>query len=160
MLSACFRLVWEGHDFARLLVLLGPWFHAPFAFWCQLISGIQILSIAFELAEYSLQHQLANFVEVGYITKIDQTLTQRRLQCWWDHVSISTSVLPYRIRNHPQLWWWVVDSRCPDMQLVWDISWYVRTNLDSLLLNQHFFLGMKVCQYFEVKVRLPVTASI
>jgi len=28
-----------------------------------------ILSVAFELAEYSLQHQLANFAE-----------------CWWDHV--------------------------------------------------------------------------
>ncbi|KAF9026491.1 phosphatidylserine synthase 2 [Hymenopellis radicata] len=53
-----------------------------------------ILSIAFELAEYSLQHQLANFEE-----------------CWWDH--------------------WV---------------------LDVLICNWlGTYLGMKVCQYFEVK---------
>ncbi|KAG5643339.1 hypothetical protein DXG03_001058 [Asterophora parasitica] len=53
-----------------------------------------ILSIAFELAEYSLQHQLANFAE-----------------CWWDH--------------------WI---------------------LDVLVCNWiGTYLGMKVCQYFEVK---------
>jgi len=53
-----------------------------------------ILSIAFELAEYSLQHQLANFAE-----------------CWWDH--------------------WV---------------------LDVLICNWiGTYLGMKTCQYFEVK---------
>ncbi|KAJ7490545.1 phosphatidyl serine synthase-domain-containing protein [Mycena latifolia] len=53
-----------------------------------------ILSIAFELAEYSLQHQLPNFAE-----------------CWWDH--------------------WV---------------------LDVLLCNWiGTYLGMKTCQYFEVK---------
>ncbi|KIY68453.1 PSS-domain-containing protein [Cylindrobasidium torrendii FP15055 ss-10] len=53
-----------------------------------------ILSVAFELAEYSLQHQLANFAE-----------------CWWDH--------------------WI---------------------LDVLLCNWlGIVLGMKVCQYFEVK---------
>ncbi|KAJ7075782.1 phosphatidyl serine synthase-domain-containing protein [Mycena belliarum] len=53
-----------------------------------------ILSIAFELAEYSLQHQLPNFNE-----------------CWWDH--------------------WV---------------------LDVLVCNWiGTYLGMKTCQYFEVK---------
>jgi len=53
-----------------------------------------ILSIAFELAEYSLQHQLPNFAE-----------------CWWDH--------------------WV---------------------LDVLICNWlGTYLGMKTCQYFEVK---------
>lgn len=53
-----------------------------------------ILSIAFELAEYSLQHQLANFAE-----------------CWWDH--------------------WI---------------------LDVLICNWiGTYLGMKVCQYLEVK---------
>ncbi|KAJ7820270.1 phosphatidyl serine synthase-domain-containing protein [Mycena leptocephala] len=53
-----------------------------------------ILSIAFELAEYSLQHQLPNFNE-----------------CWWDH--------------------WI---------------------LDVLVCNWiGTYLGMKVCQYFEVK---------
>ncbi|KAJ7019432.1 phosphatidyl serine synthase-domain-containing protein [Mycena alexandri] len=53
-----------------------------------------ILSIAFELAEYSLQHQLANFNE-----------------CWWDH--------------------WI---------------------LDVLLCNWiGTYVGMKTCQYFEVK---------
>ncbi|KAJ7606564.1 phosphatidyl serine synthase-domain-containing protein [Mycena polygramma] len=53
-----------------------------------------ILSIAFELAEYSLQHQLPNFAE-----------------CWWDH--------------------WI---------------------LDVLLCNWiGTYLGMKTCQYFEVK---------
>ncbi|KAL0961514.1 hypothetical protein HGRIS_006455 [Hohenbuehelia grisea] len=53
-----------------------------------------ILSIAFEFAEYSLQHQLANFAE-----------------CWWDH--------------------WI---------------------LDVLLCNWiGTYLGMKVCQYLEVK---------
>lgn len=53
-----------------------------------------ILSIAFELAEYSLQHQLPNFAE-----------------CWWDH--------------------WI---------------------LDVLVCNWlGTYLGMKVCQYFEVK---------
>ncbi|KAH0585836.1 Phosphatidylserine synthase 2 [Termitomyces sp. J132] len=52
------------------------------------------LSIAFELAEYSLQHQLANFSE-----------------CWWDH--------------------WI---------------------LDVLVCNWiGTYLGMKVCQYLEVK---------
>ncbi|KAJ3822385.1 phosphatidyl serine synthase-domain-containing protein [Lentinula raphanica] len=53
-----------------------------------------ILSIAFELAEYSLQHQLANFAE-----------------CWWDH--------------------WILD--------VLICNWFGT------------YLGMKVCQYFEVK---------
>jgi phosphatidylserine synthase 2 len=53
-----------------------------------------ILSIAFEFAEYSLQHQLANFAE-----------------CWWDH--------------------WL---------------------LDVLICNWiGTYLGMKTCQYFEVK---------
>ncbi|KAH6912651.1 phosphatidylserine synthase 2 [Coprinopsis sp. MPI-PUGE-AT-0042] len=53
-----------------------------------------ILSVAFELAEYSLQHQLPNFAE-----------------CWWDH--------------------WI---------------------LDVLVCNWlGTYLGMKVCQYFEVK---------
>ncbi|KAJ7704211.1 phosphatidyl serine synthase-domain-containing protein [Mycena metata] len=53
-----------------------------------------ILSIAFELAEYSLQHQLPNFNE-----------------CWWDH--------------------WI---------------------LDVLLCNWiGTYVGMKTCQYFEVK---------
>ncbi|KAJ6583913.1 PSS-domain-containing protein [Mycena vulgaris] len=53
-----------------------------------------ILSIAFELAEYSLQHQLPNFNE-----------------CWWDH--------------------WI---------------------LDVLVCNWiGTYLGMKTCQYFEVK---------
>jgi phosphatidylserine synthase 2 len=52
------------------------------------------LSIAFEFAEYSLQHQLANFAE-----------------CWWDH--------------------WV---------------------LDVLLCNWlGTYIGMKTCQYLEVK---------
>ncbi|KAK7022173.1 phosphatidyl serine synthase-domain-containing protein [Favolaschia claudopus] len=53
-----------------------------------------ILSIAFELAEYSLAHQLANFKE-----------------CWWDH--------------------WILDV----LLCNWAGTW----------------LGMKVCQYFEVK---------
>ncbi|KAF8956530.1 phosphatidylserine synthase 2 [Flammula alnicola] len=60
--------------------------------------------IAFELAEYSLQHQLPNFAE-----------------CWWDH--------------------WILD--------VMVCNWL------GTYLARHFnipnFLGMKVCQYFEVK---------
>ncbi|KAG8886587.1 hypothetical protein FRB97_000006 [Tulasnella sp. 331] len=53
-----------------------------------------ILSISFELAEYSLEHQLPNFAE-----------------CWWDH--------------------WV---------------------LDVLICNWlGTYLGIKICQYFEVK---------
>lgn len=34
---------------------------------CVLSAFIQILSIAFELAEYSLQHQLPNFAEVCFL---------------------------------------------------------------------------------------------
>ncbi|EPQ54628.1 PSS-domain-containing protein [Gloeophyllum trabeum ATCC 11539] len=67
--------------FGKALILRDYWFC-----W--------ILSIAFELAEYSLQHQLPNFGE-----------------CWWDH--------------------WV---------------------LDVLICNWlGTYLGMKTCQYFEVK---------
>lgn len=67
--------------FCKALILRDYWFC-----W--------ILSIAFELAEYSLQHQLPNFEE-----------------CWWDH--------------------WV---------------------LDVLVCNWlGTYLGMKTCQYFEVK---------
>ncbi|KAL5524771.1 hypothetical protein ACEPAF_9917 [Sanghuangporus sanghuang] len=67
--------------FGKALILRDYWFC-----W--------ILSIAFELAEYSLQHQLPNFAE-----------------CWWDH--------------------WI---------------------LDVLLCNWvGTYLGMKTCQYFEVK---------
>jgi len=67
--------------FGKALILRDYWFC-----W--------ILSIAFEFAEYSLQHQLPNFAE-----------------CWWDH--------------------WV---------------------LDVLVCNWlGTYLGMKACQYFEVK---------
>ncbi|KAI0772261.1 phosphatidyl serine synthase-domain-containing protein [Irpex lacteus] len=67
--------------FGKALILRDYWFC-----W--------ILSIAFEFAEYSLQHQLANFAE-----------------CWWDH--------------------WI---------------------LDVLICNWlGTYLGMKTCQYFEVK---------
>ncbi|KAL1950514.1 hypothetical protein VTO73DRAFT_5638 [Trametes versicolor] len=67
--------------FGKALILRDYWFC-----W--------ILSIAFEFAEYSLQHQLANFAE-----------------CWWDH--------------------WI---------------------LDVLVCNWlGTYLGMKTCQYFEVK---------
>ncbi|KAI5123136.1 hypothetical protein M0805_000839 [Coniferiporia weirii] len=85
------RNIWDSLDifcvahalgwFGKALILRDYWFC-----W--------ILSIAFELAEYSLQHQLANFAE-----------------CWWDH--------------------WI---------------------LDVLLCNWlGTYLGMKTCQYFEVK---------
>ncbi|TCD68502.1 hypothetical protein EIP91_010558 [Steccherinum ochraceum] len=68
--------------FGKALILRDYWFC-----W--------ILSIAFEFAEYSLQHQLANFAE-----------------CWWDH--------------------WI---------------------LDVLICNWlGTYLGMKACQFFEVKV--------
>ncbi|KAH9924343.1 phosphatidylserine synthase 2 [Epithele typhae] len=67
--------------FGKALILRDYWFC-----W--------ILSVAFEFAEYSLQHQLANFAE-----------------CWWDH--------------------WI---------------------LDVLVCNWlGTYLGMKTCQYFEVK---------
>ncbi|EJF63275.1 phosphatidylserine synthase 2 [Dichomitus squalens LYAD-421 SS1] len=67
--------------FGKALILRDYWFC-----W--------ILSVAFEFAEYSLQHQLANFAE-----------------CWWDH--------------------WI---------------------LDVLICNWlGTYLGMKACQYFEVK---------
>ncbi|KAA1474722.1 PSS-domain-containing protein [Dentipellis sp. KUC8613] len=83
--------VWDAIDifclahalgwFGKALILRDYWFC-----W--------ILSIAFEFAEYSLQHQLANFAE-----------------CWWDH--------------------WI---------------------LDVLICNWlGTYLGMKACQYFEVK---------
>ncbi|KAI0754781.1 phosphatidylserine synthase 2 [Daedaleopsis nitida] len=86
-----FENVWNAIDifcvahalgwFGKALILRDYWFC-----W--------ILSIAFELAEYSLQHQLANFAE-----------------CWWDH--------------------WI---------------------LDVLVCNWlGTYLGMKTCQYFEVK---------
>ncbi|KAM3581768.1 hypothetical protein VKS41_005928 [Umbelopsis sp. WA50703] len=67
--------------YAKALILRDYWFC-----W--------ILSIMFEVMEYSLQHQLANFAE-----------------CWWDH--------------------WL---------------------LDVLICNwAGIYLGMKTCQYFEVK---------
>ncbi|KAF9013052.1 phosphatidylserine synthase 2 [Cyathus striatus] len=66
-----------------------------------------ILSIAFELAEYSLQHQLANFAE-----------------CWWDH--------------------WVLDV----LLCNW-VGTYLGKHLSSL--TDRNTLGMKTCQYFEVK---------
>lgn len=86
------KVIWDALDifcvahalgwFGKALILRDYWFC-----W--------ILSVAFELAEYSLQHQLPNFNE-----------------CWWDH--------------------WV---------------------LDVLLCNWiGTYLGMKTCQYLEVKV--------
>jgi phosphatidylserine synthase 2 len=67
--------------FAKAIILRDVWFC-----W--------VLSIMFEIMEYSLQHQLPNFAE-----------------CWWDH--------------------WV---------------------LDVLLTNWlGLYLGMKTCEYFEVK---------
>ncbi|KAK0462058.1 phosphatidyl serine synthase-domain-containing protein [Desarmillaria tabescens] len=77
----CFAVAHTLGWFGKAMILRDYWFC-----W--------ILSIAFELAEYSLQHQLANFAE-----------------CWWDH--------------------WV---------------------LDVLICNWiGTYLGMKVCQYLEVK---------
>ncbi|KZV66840.1 PSS-domain-containing protein [Peniophora sp. CONT] len=83
--------VWDAIDifclahalgwFGKALILRDYWFC-----W--------ILSIAFEFAEYSLEHQLANFAE-----------------CWWDH--------------------WLMD--------VLVCNWLGT------------YLGMKACQYFEVK---------
>ncbi|TFK27595.1 phosphatidylserine synthase 2 [Coprinopsis marcescibilis] len=85
------RTLWNAIDIFCLAHALG-WFGKAMIlrdYWF-----CWILSIAFELAEYSLQHQLPNFAE-----------------CWWDH--------------------WV---------------------LDVLLCNWlGTYLGMKVCQYFEVK---------
>jgi len=47
----------------------------------------QILSIAFELAEYSLQHQLPNFAEVRGISQSFMLFLKNLMpQCWWDHV--------------------------------------------------------------------------
>lgn len=61
------RLVRQEHDSTRLLVLLGMYYplssHQPRS-WPVLTFAAQILSVAFELAEYSLAHQLANFGEV------------------------------------------------------------------------------------------------
>lgn len=42
----------------------------------QLTRLVEILSIAFELAEYSLQHQLANFAEVCFISSLYPTAPQ------------------------------------------------------------------------------------
>ena len=56
-------MVWESVDLARLLVLLGK-FQSVVLIFHRLTRLFEILSIAFELAEYSLQHQLANFAEV------------------------------------------------------------------------------------------------
>ncbi|KAJ8079905.1 hypothetical protein AAF712_010811 [Marasmius tenuissimus] len=85
------KTIWNAIDIFCLAHALG-WFGKAMIlrdYWF-----CWILSIAFELAEYSLQHQLANFDE-----------------CWWDH--------------------WI---------------------LDVLLCNWlGTYLGMKVCQYFEVK---------
>lgn len=85
------KTIWNAIDIFCLAHALG-WFGKAMMlrdYWF-----CWILSIAFELAEYSLQHQLANFDE-----------------CWWDH--------------------WI---------------------LDVLLCNWFgTYLGMKVCQYFEVK---------
>ncbi|THH10295.1 hypothetical protein EW146_g8420 [Bondarzewia mesenterica] len=83
--------VWDSIDIFCLAHALG-WFGKAMIlrdYWF-----CWILSIAFEFAEYSLQHQLANFEE-----------------CWWDH--------------------WI---------------------LDVLVCNWlGTYLGMKACQYFEVK---------
>lgn len=83
--------IWDSIDIFCLAHALG-WFGKAMIlrdYWF-----CWILSIAFEFAEYSLQHQLANFEE-----------------CWWDH--------------------WI---------------------LDVLICNWlGTYLGMKACQYFEVK---------
>ncbi|KZT23395.1 phosphatidylserine synthase 2 [Neolentinus lepideus HHB14362 ss-1] len=87
--------------FGKALILRDYWFC-----W--------ILSIAFELAEYSLQHQLPNFGE-----------------CWWDHVSILMQFCGALPHNN----WFI-------------IKWV----LDVLICNWlGTYLGMKTCQYFEVK---------
>ena len=86
-------MVWQGSHSSGLLVLLGVSLEKSPSLRIYLFL-VQILSIAFEFAEYSLAHQLANFNE-----------------CWWDH--------------------WV---------------------LDVLLCNWFgTYVGMKTCQYFEVK---------
>lgn len=55
--------------FGKALILRDYWFC-----W--------IISIAFELCEYSLQHQLNNFAE-----------------CWWDHVCICLYDIPNILIN-------------------------------------------------------------
>jgi len=61
-----------------------------------------ILSVAFELAEYSLQHQLPNFAE-----------------CWWDHVCIFPLNLSFLSILAIVT---VVDSRRTGLQLAWNLS--------------------------------------
>ena len=70
--SSCSWLVRQGHDPPRLLVLLGSALpHRPPH---PKLTLDKILSISFELAEYSLQHQLPNFAEVRtYLSCPDST---------------------------------------------------------------------------------------
>lgn len=58
------RLVLQEHDLTRLLVLLGVYLLSFLSLASSLTWNFQILSVAFELAEYSLAHHLANFAEV------------------------------------------------------------------------------------------------
>lgn len=65
-----------------------------------------ILSVAFELLEYSLAHHLNNFAE-----------------CWWDHVSLGGSnLLPININTTSP--GFTVDLGCVTLQLGRHLFWY------------------------------------
>jgi hypothetical protein len=67
LFGARLGLVWESYDITGLLVLLGKLqISLSVEKKFRLTSRAKILSIAFELAEYSLQHQLPNFEEVWF----------------------------------------------------------------------------------------------
>jgi phosphatidylserine synthase 2 len=87
LFGARLGLVWESSDLTRLLVLLGKLQLSFCLVLRRLICLFEILSIAFELAEYSLQHQLPNFAEVCFFS-YPPVMTQLSsgFQCWWDHV--------------------------------------------------------------------------
>ncbi len=81
--------------FGKALILRDYWFcWVNFQFitdfnYLVLPERIEILSIAFELAEYSLQHQLPNFAEVSlFHSSVYDATKLGRSQCWWDHVRI------------------------------------------------------------------------
>lgn len=81
-----------------------------------------ILSVMFEVMEYSLQHQLNNFAE-----------------CWWDHVSSFNGKF------------FIINIYFKTIFAFLKIH-YIQWILDVLICNWvGLYFGMKTCEYFEMK---------
>jgi hypothetical protein len=108
----------------------------------------QILSIAFELAEYSLQHQLANFAEVCFsVWSFDRLF----IICHISVGGIMYVILPIAhiiCHNSSQ---WILDVLICNWIGTY-LGMFPQFHKYSHVSITHYSIGMKVCQYFEVKV--------